>query len=312
MKIAIYQGFYNMHYCVLGYLIEYCLNNNFEFEIFAYEYLDWKIYYELVFNMKMTWVNPQLFDIELCDYVFLVNDDDFSFKQYIIDNYNFKIISIDHVVNEIRRDNLIHRVYLRYNSDYENNKWALACYKAIEINKKLTIINNSKKIKVVSIGEHNIMSMPSSNSLKSIFENFDEIEFHFVNRRIPFIYDTNNIVCHININTIKLFELLENADYVFFSLGEPQGRHHYGTINSSFQKALSYGCKIIMPAYWNNYLNLNSVLLYDPVIDKEDYKKLNLEKITKDEVYKVFDERDALIKHRDYTFNKIIQPKFEE
>ena len=70
--------------------------------------------------------------------------------------------------------------------------------------------------------------------------------------------------------------------------------------------------KIIKPKYWNTYLNLNSTLLYDSVNDKENFKKLNLEKITENELYKVFDERDALIKDRNNTFNKIIQPKFEE
>ena len=59
-------------------------------------------------------------------------------------------------------------------------------------------------------------------------------------------------------------------------------------------------------------MNLNSTLLYDSVNDKENFKKLNLEKITENELYKVFDERDALIKDRNNTFNKIIQPKFEE
>jgi hypothetical protein len=303
MRIAIYQGFSDIHFCIIGYLIEYLLTNNIEFDIFANEFIDWKEYYEMIFKFNKEWIHPSLLNIDEYDFIILVTDDDYSFSQYLIDNYSNKIIVLEHLRSPIpRRPNLVNRIYLRYNSKFPNDMYALPCYNAISNNYKKQIINNSSKINVVSIGYHNLLSIPNEQRLKLIFSNFEDINFHFINRRIPYTYNVNNIFCYQNISTIELFKILKTADYVFFCDGPKMKDYAANAMNSSIPKAYSYGCRLIIPDYWNKYYNFTSALIYDTTNNNTIY----LNKPTNIEIDKVFDEREYLINHRNEVFNNII------
>ena len=85
MKIAIYHGFKIIHFEMLGYLIEYFLKSKINIDIYADNInindLEWNEYYDKAFNINMNWIDCKIFNHEQYNYIILLTDDDFSFKE---------------------------------------------------------------------------------------------------------------------------------------------------------------------------------------------------------------------------------------
>ena len=149
MRIAIYHGFTIIHYEMLGYLIEYFLKSKIEINIYAdlslINDLEWYEYYNKLFNIEMKWYKCNTFNPNNYDYIILLTDDDYSFKEEWINKE--KLIIIDHSAY-IRRanDNALARIGTRFFSNRPLCQWALPCYNGISKINKIKYLEKEDKI----------------------------------------------------------------------------------------------------------------------------------------------------------------------
>lgn len=307
MKIAIYHGFPHIHFEMLGYVIEYFKSNNMILDVDIYSYInifsyEWWSFYNKIFNIKLTWHNPRIFNSDAYEYVFLITDDDISFFQK--PGSNIKIISIEHI-DYPRRINIHTRIGTRFFINRPAILWALPCFKAIAQNEKLIILNNENKINVVSIGKnqpHNI------EQLKNLFNNYYEINFYFIIREL----DSNNellncpddnIFVYINCLTSVMLEILSKSHYVLcFDINY---NDHYAkkAISGSIPLSFTFGCKLILPELWNLFYDFKSCICYSIC----ENNKLTLHKDTN--LNLIYNEQYELIHHRNIIFDKAISYK---
>ena len=74
MKVCIFQGLEIYHYEMIGYLAEYFINNNIHFEIISNKNeisLEWKNYYNLLFNKNINWIQLLEFDHTKYNYILI-------------------------------------------------------------------------------------------------------------------------------------------------------------------------------------------------------------------------------------------------
>ena len=293
MKIAIYHGLNLFHFEMLGYIIDYLINNKFNFDIYSFNNKEWELLYNKIFNINKEWLNPYSINIHNYDYIFLITDDDASLTHKINDtNYN-KIICINHY-DIIRNNNNIYE-YINtrffYNSIITN--WALPCYNYISKKEKYNLLIN-KKINIACIGVHNIPK--SEEYLKKLFDNFFDINFHLIVRYTNFkINKYNNIKLYININTVDMINLVKTCNYIlcFNNSYDLIYRCMSGCIPLSF----TLGCRLIIPDIWNKYYKFKSCITYkDKIITDNNLDYLN----------DLYDEQLNLINHRNTIFNDII------
>ena len=80
MTIALYHGFTEIHFEMLGYFIEYIKLNNINIDIYAISSNNtgsqWYKYYETLFSVTSVWKDPQDFNPTLYDLIILLTDDD--------------------------------------------------------------------------------------------------------------------------------------------------------------------------------------------------------------------------------------------
>lgn len=301
MKIALYHGFYNIHFEMLGYFLEYSKYSNITINIYAIDYnkdgTEWKEYYNKLFNMDFIWYNPINFNPNNYDIIILLTDDDKSFKDEWIDLFGKdKIICIDHC-GLIRRPNIINRIATRFFARRPNCPWALPCYYGISKYEKQILLNNSNKIKIICIG---IQNRPISiDFLKKIFENYENYEFHIIARFFDnkfenisniFIYE----LCSVNI----MFDLIKNSHYILCFDNPNNAFPIADSISGAIPIAFSYGCQLIIPDIWQQFYNFKSCITYN--INESNNIKLsnnyNLDLI--------YNELYELILHRNIIFDK--------
>lgn len=317
MKIAIYHGFYNLHFEMLGYLFEYFQSNNILSEIDFYGYInifsyEWWSFYNKHFNIKLNWIDPRLFNSKSNlynsnDYIFLVTDDDYSFNNNsppshhsdIVkreqSNNNIKIISIEHI-DYIRRVEVYERIGTRFFFNRPECNWALPCFNAMDKDNKINILKNENKINLIIIGQNQPKNI---NKLKDLFINFNDINFYLVVREIEYEYEKyDNVFIYEYCLTSILLELLKKCHYVLCY--DINNNEHYAkkSISGSIPLCFSFGCKLILPSYWNYFYNFKSSITYNQNDNLILEKNINLNDI--------YDERNKLIQHRNNVFDKIL------
>jgi hypothetical protein len=292
MKIAIYHGFNLFHFEMIGYIMDYLINYKINFDIYSFNNKEWKFLYEKIFNIYKEWLNPMEINISNYEYIFLITDDDISLNNKLFDINYKKIICINHY-DIIRRNNVYEYINTRFFCNSLINKWALPCYNYISKIDKYNLLVN-KKINIACIGIHN---MPiSEDHLKSLFNNFFDINFHLIARHINIkINKYNNIKLYIDMNTNDMIDLLKICNYIlcFNNSYDLIYKCMSGCIPLSF----TLGCKLIIPNIWNKYYNFKSCITYDNnIILDNDLNYLNI----------LYDEQNDLINHRNNIFNNII------
>ena len=312
MKIAIYHGFPHIHFEMLGYVIEYFKSNNMILDVDIYSYVnifsyEWWSFYNKIFNIKLTWYDPRIFNSDAYEYVFLITDDDISFLKK--PESNIKIISIEHI-DYPRRRNIHTRIGTRFFINRPATLWALPCFKAITQNEKNNILNNENKINVVSIGKNQPNNI---EQLKNLFNNYYEINFHFIIRKLDSDNELlncldDNIFVYINCLTSVMLELLSKSHYVLcFDINN---NDHYAkkAISGSIPLSFTFGCKLILPELWNLFYNFKSCICYSTY----ENNKLKLYENNKLTLYEdtnldlIYDEQYELIHHRNIIFDKAI------
>jgi len=328
MLIAIYNGFTFIHYEMIGHVIEYCILNNLNYHIYACDdkynedeitiYLTdstksrndydivyskhlygiyWREYYKQIFNTDMKWFNPNLFNPEEYDIIFLLTDTDII-KPSILSKYYYKIICIFHTKENINRI-FLGNILVRYLFMYNNIDWVLPCYKAIIKEDKQKILIQNQKIIITCIG-----IIYGDTDMESIFKkyfikDYNNIEFHIISRKISYNYESSNIFTHENCNTNIMYEILKNTNYIFCINSVKE--YCDTKLSACIPLGISFGCQIIMPMDWYRFYNLNSVISYN------ENSIFSLKKVCNLDI--VYNELDELIEHKNNIYNKLIEER---
>jgi len=319
MSIALYHGFTEIHFEMLGYFIEYIKFNNINIDVYAINSNNtgsqWHKYYETLFSITSVWKDPIYFNPTLYDLIILLTDDDKTFKEEWLETYGLnKVICIDHC-GLIRRNNMKIRIGTRFFHRRPNCYWALPCYYGIDKNKKLELLSNidenlnkyyisDKKIKVLCIGIQN--RPPCIEFLTSLFENFNNLEFHIIARFFDNKFEEyTNIYIYENCPTALMFELAKNSLYIL-CLENPNNQFPIAdSISGAIPLAFSYGCQLILPFTWQQCYNFKSAISYnDNFLQKNGQSRLTLQNnINLDLIY---DELYKLVLHRNKTFDLVL------
>ena len=301
-KIAIFQGYPRIHFEMLGYAIEYCITLGFNYNIYANKFMDWKEFYEKNFNINKEWKRPDDFNPDNYDYIFLITDDDPFFSDLWIRRCGIqKVICIDHMVATTRREDVIKHISTRFSKMYPMEICALPTYTIINTPiEKNNIILKTDKINVVCIGYN---SMPhSSEQLRKIFSNFDDIIFHVIYHRILYIYDDcKNILTYQDCPVNKMFDILSNSDYVLALENNHEKDFINVVMSAMVPKSFNVLCPLIIPNSWKDAYDFKSSIAYDI----KDYSHIYLQKPSLETINQVFNERTKLIEHRNTVFSEI-------
>lgn len=304
MKIAIYHGYPTIHFEMLGYIIEFCKDYNIELDIYAHYFLDWREYYAKTLNYAKEWINPNLFNPEEYNYIFLLTDDDMSYKEELLDSCGTeKVICIDHGIINERRKNVLLNIKTRTALKFKNDPfWALPCYKVIDdVDYKIEQTKQDNKINIVCIGYNN--TPKTVDNLKDIFINYDDITFHIINHYIFYKYDdTDNIKEYIGASVKTMTHILTKADYVLCLENNQTKDYVNRVMSASIPLGLDFGAQIIMPKIWNNAYQFKSTITY-----VRGEQKIKIEKLERDAVVETFKERERMIHYRNMLFKGIMR-----
>ncbi len=299
MKVSVFHGFLDIHYEMLGYLIEYLLNNNIEYSIYCPNSnisFEWIQFYNNIFKTKLNWKNMVDFNEKNYDYIILATDDD----KYYIQNYhlfskicNKKIICIDHHYY-IRNASVYYRISTRFFKNKFDNKWILPCYNGIKRNYKKNIIENNNQINITCVGN----TYPRSiYLLKKLFINFEQINFNIITRKYNKELDGyDNIKIHNKCPTDKMIEIIINSNYIYCS--EYSTDYENLMMSAIIPISFSFGCQLIIPESWNKYYSFTSCIEYN------ENSKLEVSKCS--DVDNVMDELYILLRQKQKVFSNVL------
>ena len=173
-------------------------------------------------------------------------------------------------------------------------EWILPSYNIVKLEDKKKILLLQSKINIAIIGDRGIP--PNEEILIELFDNFDDIVFHIINRRILHKYNKSNIHTYKNINTNNMMEICIKCNYIL-CLNLPSNKNQIcDNMSGSIPLSFGTGCQLIIPSIWNEYYKFNSVVSYtDKIIVKKETP-----------LDSVYNELDQIISKRDYVFNKIL------
>jgi len=331
MKVAIYNGFSFIHYEMIGHVIEYCIQFNFDFNIYACydtfnkmeveiyskmeetnhlpykEYdihykkhlygIQWKEYYEKIFNNKLNWFYPELLNPDNYDIIFLLTDSDVIGSSIVLNNYD-KIICIFHTDINVKKV-YFGNILVRYQYLNNNINWVLPCYIGITKEDKQKLLLKNNKIIVTCIGSVYGDINVELILKKHFYKSYDEIEFNIISRKIKYSYNSSNILLHENCSTDIMYNILKKTNYIFCikSIDE----YNASKLSAVIPLGLSFGCQLIIPSEWYRYYNLNSVISYD---EKSKFildKNINLNSI--------YNELFDLIQHKNNIYNDLFSER---
>jgi hypothetical protein len=316
MKIAIYHGFTEIHFEMLGYFIEYIKYSNININIYALCNdigLSWKEHYNNIFKINLNWINPYYFNPHIYDLIILLADDDLSFKEeWLLEFGNRKVICIDHC-GLLRRNNVMERIGTRFFARRPNTHWALPCYYGISKYEKSNLLEKNSSINICCIGIQN--RPPDIDFLKILFKDFEKIQFHLIARFFTNKFDEyNNIHIYENCPTSVMFNLIKQSHYILCINNNDNSFPIADSISGAVPLAFSYGCKLILPYIWNQYYNFKScITYYDPTIQKNGTTELDLlNDKNLNNLDNIYDELYKLILHRNKLFDTLIKNKIDK
>lgn len=308
-KIALYSGFDNIHYEMLGHLLEYFLFTDKTIDIYCPNSMcgiEWLKYYENLFKAKIIFQEPSLFNPDNFDLIFLLTDDDMTFKQEWLDKIGEeKVIVIDHN-GKIRREPInMSRLCTRCFYKRPNCHWALPVYNLLNKFEKIKYLSRTNTINVVCMGVQNIP--PSVDILKKLFCNFDSINFHIISRIFNNSFNNfKNIKYYLNCQTTLMMELIKCAHYVLFFDNPHNIEPIANSMSGAIPLAFSSGCQIIIPENWQTYYNFKSALTYKDLIVQNNYKTTQMFLTPLTYLDKIYDETYELIHHKNNTLDNLV------
>ena len=287
-KIAIYNGF-SFHYEMFGYIIHYCKTKKYDLIIYSDDNLGYKDYYNTLFSIEYRDVSLFNSERENYDYIFLMTDDDWSYKTDNIHN----TICIDHYY-KIRNHVFINRIATRPFSNEYYRKWALPIYPIPNINE----INEINEINIVLLSDDSTYNI---NVLKRLKSN-NKIILHAISRSMTIERFKNidiEIQIYRNIDTTQLINILSKASYVITDVSESK-KYATEIISGSVPLAFSTLTPLIISKETNSYYKFKNVIEFD----KNSMEPIVLHDINIDDLKK---ERDELIQNNHTLFDSIIE-----
>jgi hypothetical protein len=272
MKIAIYHN-EDIHFEMLGYLLEYCYTYDVEVHIYS-SFTDgyhigetYSSWYNKFFQKTIEWKTGDILESGIeYDVLFLITDDNPSYS-IIKDRYSEKTISINHwhlSRCESRVKVGTRQFYNRLDSICEM-PYAMPCYNIISEQDKFELIKTKTRLQVVFVGRFNV---PNSFTF-AFFNKFEDIDFHLIIWKtspsyFKFLKEIPNFHVHVEIETEDMMNLMKNAHYVFFNPSYIEGYLGCKT-SATLHLALSTLAKPIIPKSWNQYykFDTNVVIEYD-------------------------------------------------
>jgi hypothetical protein len=175
------------------------------------------------------------------------------------------------------------------------------------MNDKIKELNNTNKINIMCLGIQN--RPPSLDFLKDLFVNFDDLNINIIARNLDkYEYKCPNVYKFELCSTFLMFELIKKSHYVLCLDNPLNPEPIMNSISAAIPKALSYGCRLIIPEIWQSYYNFKSIITYkDNYLQKNGNTKLILDKYTNIEV--IYNELYNYVSHKNRIFDEIINLK---
>lgn len=304
------------HYECMGFLLDYCKNNNISVDIFASKNcsLGFINFYENFFNnfnlfeKNIIYKGSELWNIEKnikYDKIILISDTDFNnYIQTMIQSYhhygNENIIALRHDYtyrNFYLKNNISYRYYKRLSDDY-----IYPFYNLITLNEKEKIIkninNSEKKINIAIISN-------TKYDYKKLFNNLlsnDKIHIYLFNRKIDYkdeisTLSTERIHIYENVDFDIMYNILVKTHYIL--IPDRSNYNNYKENKSSGSIELSYNflCQLIFPdfGYKDEYNLVTPIEYYDNIKLDENI-----------DINKIYNERELFINKRNNVLNKYI------
>lgn len=294
--VAIYHGFTNFHYECLGYLIDYCEQREYDYVIYAnihdLQSESWKRWYDETFYTNHRWRKLEDFNIDLHERVYLVTDDDWSFKDEWFLKASHKIICIDHSFAN-RRQNVSFRVGTRYFPNEPGKQWALQVYKGVSAIEKINYLNKTQRNIVTCIGE----VQPEPGELEQIFSNFNELEFIIIGRVTQRHYATYpNVIYREKYYDYTFYDTIKKSSYI---LCMENFKNILDSASGAISLSFTFGCRLIIPDTWNPHYNFRTSLQHS---HNKEYK-LHLDALSDEVLSEIYKEQHDIVMRRNYIFD---------
>ncbi len=279
MKIAIYQGM-PYHFEMIGYAIDYCMHQGYDFTIFSSYDQSWMRLYGLLFGSSLDWKQTWQFDHTPYDVIIMLTSDDKGYPQGL----GYKTIIIDHVdMCQVHKS----ETRIRTRANVHGRPWALPCFNVFPAERN-----------TLEVGMVGLSNQLSESELRKIFRNFDDIVFHIVSYKIMHTYAAPNVHTYENLSADSMFSILSRCSYMITPMASE--RHKLELLSGANALAYTLSSRLIMPASIKHHMGLKTAWPLEDLID------FTLSPLTHEDVEEITAERDTLIKDRNAEFNKCV------
>lgn len=255
------------------------------------DFMNWYVIYKqlnnkfnLVYNLRD---NDNNYDVIIID-----TDDDLICSN-IYNQYYASLGIPCYIINHIKTGcrSTINKEY-RFERDIHGihktgDDFHFCGYDYINVNDKINKL--SDRVSVAIIGDIVNEEENFLNDMINRFENFDEIDFYIINRTTPYWYNEGkkypNIKFFINCNTQIMFKILEKCHYVYFF----GWKRAIKTCTASVGLSFSTLCRLLCCERCQSQYEIQSPIF------KSMTDKFKLEKITKNDLENIYNERNRLI-----------------
>jgi hypothetical protein len=296
-KIAVYNSL-PCHYEMFGYIIFYCLVNNFTIEIFTEKFfnMDWLLFYKKIFqNYNITYKNYSDFENyetrKNFDLIFITTDDDPGFKYEWMNN---KVICINHYYI-CRRIDYYHCIGVRPFKKSQI-KWGLPCFPVMDKSNKHF---DPHIVHVCIIGggnlETNLYNINVINRLKSDKKIMIHAITRFVTHKMVDILKKKNdnidIKLYQHMSTESMFSLLVLSNYMLTDVTMNNDHKAGYSMTGSVPLAFSSLSRLIISSHNNKMYKFYSALEFDAISEDDIFLDSN----TNDMMDLMISERSELI-----------------
>jgi len=249
-KVAIYNGL-NYNHSLFGYLC-YHYPSAIIYNKYENSWLDY--YYSSIFP-EITINNFKTFETDISSFslIFLLNDDDETFKEKWLKEYQLweKVIKIKQI-NKNRNISIPRYINIRsFEEDFQ--KYAIPCF-PLKLN-----VKRDNDIKILAA--NSLMPHYEKNDLKFLEQSLDKTLIFFNDQENP----------------EKLINLFSQAHYFYYGLNK-SSYYNRVTLSMYIYLAMSCGVQIIIKKYTNRHLKLNSAKVYREIsnlaLNNYDNKKV--------------------------------------
>jgi hypothetical protein len=255
MKIALFNSF-PFHYEVFGFLLEFlqkCANPPNVYTNSARE-LGWFELYKTRFSLEPKPIES--FDHTVYDMVFLLTDDDFTYK---LEWTHPKLIILEHCAKRFIDRPVFARLQIRQFftrvPPSSPDTWIMPVWDL------KPIVKNNIRTRVVCLGNNFPVY---TYELMDMFPNFEDIDFTYINRKDPWIPynnsiwdDYDNVTIIEECSTDNMLNIARSADWLLLAPRNPD--HMAISLSAIVPLAYSIGTPMLMTEAWADAHKLRGI-----------------------------------------------------